>query len=93
MTRVALRDDDPRHGDANTYRNKRYACRCDRCREAHRIRCAEERADRIARGLPMNDPRHGTHNGRINWGCGCTRCRRAESDYHKAGKRMRGKTA
>lgn len=86
---IVLADDDPRHGSYLTYRNRRFRCRCDECREGHRVRCAEEREERRARGLSMNDPRHGTHNGYGNWGCRCTRCRRGETAYNEAGKRMR----
>lgn len=30
-------------------------------------------------GLAPGDPRHGTHNGYVNYGCHCRRCRKAHA--------------
>lgn len=39
---------------------------------------AQRRRERFARGLPSEDPRHGTIGGYTNWGCRCPAC----SDAH-----------
>jgi hypothetical protein len=63
-------------------------CRCDECTEANRVRHELGRADRKAKGLPDDDPRHGTVNGYSNWSCRCDECRAAWSV--KMAQRKRG---
>lgn len=68
--RCRLNNDDHRHGTPNGYRNQ--SCRCYRCRFAHTNKCAEEKALRIARGVP--EYVHGTVNGYANYGCRTPGC-------------------
>lgn len=68
--RCNLAPDDGRHGSANGYRNQ--YCRCPACGTAHTVKCAQEKADRIARGAP--DYVHGTVNGYANYGCRIPGC-------------------
>ena len=70
-----LAPDDPRHGTRTGYQR---GCRCDRCTDAHRVRCAQWR-QHVA-PLPDGDPRHGTTNGYRNYGCRCGPCTDANSN-------------
>ena len=87
-----LAPDDPRHGTANGYQN--LGCRCDRCREAHRVAHLEytHRAGRhrpyavyLAERYP-GPPPHGTESRYGNpHRCRCDECRAAGA----AGRRAR----
>jgi hypothetical protein len=43
-------------------------CECGTCAKCRR---------RVKRGLPPGDPRHGSRNGYVNYGCRCPECRAA----------------
>lgn len=74
----------PPAGGHGAFKNYQAGCRCERCREANRVRHAAQRADRRARGgLPPGDSRHGTHTGYTNWCCRCDPCRAAGSDLNR----------
>lgn len=60
--------DYPRHGEIQTYTNKK--CRCDKCRDTWKNYCRDlhdTRPDRLE--IP-----HGTTNGHHNYGCRCDLC-------------------
>lgn len=61
---------------ASRYRGK-HACRCDACREAHRLRSVVERAARFHNGPDRTAP----HNAVTyqQWGCRCGFCRKANT--------------
>jgi hypothetical protein len=61
------------------------------CRTCERDSAKRSRLARIARGLPADDPRHGTLNGYGNWGCRCEPCRaaQAERDRRRQGRAPR----
>lgn len=63
-----MTDLDIKHG-FTAYRNG--DCRCDECRESHRVRTAEVRA--AVKGLCPAD-QHGTRNGYDHYGCRCRPC-------------------
>lgn len=69
-----------------TYLRYNAGCRCDGCRNANRERIASDRRKRIAKGLPVGDPRHGDPVAATNWGCRCDLCRAARktrnSEYY-----------
>lgn len=69
-----LAADDPRHGTASSYRN--HACRCDACREAHRLDKAARRAEG-PKGT-RQQAQHGTRS-KYSRGCRCDECRAAVS--------------
>lgn len=73
------------HGLASTYR---HGCRCDDCREAHRVAHAAQRAALAAR--PRAQVPHGTSGGYDNWLCRCEKCTAAKS-VKNAARRSRGK--
>jgi hypothetical protein len=60
------------HPSANAY-NK--GCRCDECRELHKLACRRRFDEMEARGRadPSLIP-HGTKSGYSNWGCRCDEC-------------------
>lgn len=69
------------HGRPSTYRNARYKCRCDECREANTLRYREERqrrAERLAAD-PTLAP-HGVASTYTNWLCRCGPCSEANAD-------------
>lgn len=47
------------------------------CRECSRLFNEERRQ----RGLPEGDPRHGTANGHLTYGCKCGPCKKASDEY------------
>jgi hypothetical protein len=57
-------------------------CRCDECKEAHRLRCAAVKAALAAR--PREDVPHGTDSGYTNWACRCALCCKVNSDRSRA---------
>lgn len=66
------------HGTSGGYGN--HKCRCDDCREAHRVACSDRKENRLAERVDVNGvmihPRatHGTANGYRNYGCRCDPC-------------------
>lgn len=78
------------HGEPLTYRGHggRRGCRCDQCREAHRVHTAAARAENAARGLAPGHPAHGTRNGYDHYRCRCDQCVTAHEvarrDYDEA---------
>jgi hypothetical protein len=64
--------DEPAKHDANTYRNGR--CRCEVCREDHRVKTAANRKARLAQGV--------IHGSRSSYDAGC-RC-----DYCLGARRL-----
>lgn len=83
--RPTLAADDPRHGRASTYCNHR--CRCGACRAAWSEHVAQQRAQRVAKGLAPDDPRHGKATTYGNWNCRCRAC----TDAWAAAARQRGR--
>lgn len=82
----------PTHGNASTYRNSRYACRCLACRRAHTKAHSDERARRTER--LKEDPSlapHGRASTYINWGCRCLDCTRVHSAKCQRYARLRQK--
>lgn len=77
-----------KHGDFKMYR--RIGCRCDMCRQAHRIAQRRARAQAAMHPERMPSGAHGTENGYNYWKCRCDLCRAAMSEYRanlKAAKR------
>lgn len=72
------------HGLASTYVD---GCRCDKCREAHRVRHAASRAALAAR--PRDQVPHGTSGGYDNWLCRCEKCTAAKKARNAASRRAR----
>lgn len=68
------------HGTATSYTYRR--CRCDPCRNAHRIAATRTRLATAV--LEPADPRHGTVNGYTNYGCRCDPCKTAQLDQQRA---------
>jgi len=74
-------------GHAGTPGRYRAGCRCDRCREAQRRRCAVEKAARLALReevdgrlvAPVPAELHGRLSTYNNRGCRCDPCRAAGS--------------
>ena len=70
------------HGTDSHYGS---GCRCDECREAHRVAAKARRdvraADTRSGWLPVP---HGTTNAYANYGCRCTACRDANRAARKA---------
>jgi len=88
------------HG-ASLYRS-RTPCRCNVCREDHRLRHRAERAARYGRRVWVNgnltivdpDVRHGLQTTYSNWGCRCDECRAANAaDSLKIRERRKEKRA
>lgn len=65
-----------KHGTPSSYSN---GCRCVECREAHRIRIAEQRAARTGKAHT-----HGSVSAYQNWHCRHPKCRAAQAAYRKA---------
>ncbi|GAA1937533.1 hypothetical protein GCM10009797_34020 [Nocardioides hwasunensis] len=76
QSQFELADDDPRHGTANGYGN--LGCRCDACREAHRVRHAEYMA-RVRRSGELADAGDHGSSYRYDVGCRCDECREAHN--------------
>jgi hypothetical protein len=65
------------HGTENGYGN--HGCRCEACREAHRLAIGALRTsyrERAAAGDPAVP--HGSRGGYDNWFCRCGACRLAK---------------
>jgi hypothetical protein len=45
--------------------------------------------DRVRAGLASDDPRHGTANGYLNYGCRCDACKAAGAAYNSADARRK----
>lgn len=84
---MKFREDDERHGTYNFYIA---GCRCEKCTTFWNEYCLLRRLHRTNRGLDADDPRHGTANGYINWGCRCDPCRVAGLGVMKADGRAVG---
>ena len=90
--RTKLAPDDPRHGTTNAYGN--YNCRCERCRQAHRISHAKYMHRVRAEGRIL-----GKHGSKVAYesGCRCDRCREAHNkksrEYKRVPKRQKDKAA
>lgn len=65
------------HGKASSYTNRK--CRCEECREAHRVACREARERRAQRTPPPEA--HGNPFTYGNWKCRCEACRKAWAAY------------
>lgn len=76
------------HGERGCYTN--HGCRRPECREANRVYLKEQRERRKREGLAPDDPRHGSDNGYVNWGCRCDPCGLAHSEayYHSVGRAL-----
>lgn len=79
-----LEPDDPRHGTTNGYGN--LGCRCDRCREAHRINHNAYMTRMRAQKRIL-----GTHGSTLAYdtGCRCDVCREAHNLKSREYKRHR----
>lgn len=77
--------DGPTHGLASTYRSRRYKCRCEPCRLAHRELCQQEKASRRERlaANPSIAP-HGVGATYRNWACRCGPCSAANAEECRA---------
>lgn len=73
-----------RHGHANTYKN---GCRCDDCRNAHRIYQAAATKRRAADPTLADRAGHGKAATYTNYACRCGLCRAANT------KQVRGQRA
>jgi hypothetical protein len=71
-----------KHGTTGTYRA---GCRCADCRDANRLKCAQNRARRAADPAAADRAGHGKASTYINYDCRCTPCR----DAHSANLRRR----
>lgn len=72
------------------HRHLRHGESCEACRQANTVGCQAARQVRLARGLPADDPRHGTVGGYTNHGCRCPGCTAANSEKSAARRaRMR----
>lgn len=75
----------PDHGHYLNY--LRDGHRDPECTQAWADWCAQQKQERLAKGLKPRDRRHGTENGYTNWGCRCDRCTKA----HNIGNAKRAK--
>jgi len=78
------------YGGRNGVQMKCRACRyaAKRKREKHQreLLTARQRAyyaNAAARGLPPDDPRHGSQTGALYWKCQCELCLQAKADYQR----------
>lgn len=81
------------HGDHRTYQN---GCRCDDCRDAMRLRAAEQRAKRKANPSGADRAGHGKAATYRNHGCRCAECttaHTADCTAYKARRRERAALA
>lgn len=82
---MALSDpDDPRHGTVNGYGN--HGCRCEACRDAHRVKHHEYIVRKRAEGHVL-----GQHGSTLAYdtGCRCDVCREAHNKKSREYKRRR----
>lgn len=63
--------------DRSTYVD--HGCRCDICRGANTEYQRRLTVSLRRRGLPSDDPRHGTTGGYVNWWCRCAACTAANN--------------
>lgn len=73
------------HGHYITYAK---GCRCDACRNAHRIDAAERRVRWSSNSVGADRAGHGKASTYRNYGCRCTACSAANS---RANKEYRGR--
>lgn len=59
---------------------------CEVCQRRRR-RMRDGYRDRVRAGLAPDDPRHGTANGYLNYGCRCDACKDAGAAYNSADAR------
>lgn len=72
----------------NLYINPKGSRACVTCRDDHQKNNAlRNRRERTSRGLPPEDPRHGTLNGYSNYGCKCEGCKAAGKAYVRKRRR------
>lgn len=76
------------HGDYRTYGK---GCRCADCREAHRVRCAKQRAARAKNPAAADRAGHGKASTYKNYKCRCTACSKANTARVVAYKARRRK--
>lgn len=77
------------HGTVTGYLR---GCRCAACRVANTERHRVMRANRFARGVPV-DSMHGTSNAYTHYGCRCVPCRQAQLDYERDLRRRKAEAA
>lgn len=65
------------HGDYRTYAK---GCRCEGCREAHRVKCAEAREARAKNPDAADRAGHGKGSTYKNYGCRCRACSKANTE-------------
>jgi hypothetical protein len=79
------------HGDYRTYAK---GCRCDDCREAQRVKCAEAREARALNPAAADRAGHGKASTYKNYGCRCHACSTANTaDVNAYRARRRRKRA
>lgn len=71
-----ISSEDSRHGSTAGHRA---GCKCDLCRRAEAKYRKAMRQFYRERGLPPDDPRHGTFNAYSNLACRCSKCKAANS--------------
>jgi hypothetical protein len=82
------------HGESGYFN---YGCRCEICKNAAREKNRIDGLKRKERGLPPDDPRHGTMGGYNAWYCRCEKCKAKASEvsaanYQKRKARRDGQT-
>lgn len=81
------------HGDYRTYIK---GCRCDDCREGHRIHTAEIRKQRFQDPKAADRAGHGKASTYKNYGCRCEACSKANTadvNVFRAKRRARAELA
>lgn len=71
-----------KHGTISAYTND--ACRCNKCREAHRVyqyAALQRRIRRAKRDPHILRGKHGKASTYSNYACRCIRCTRAWTEY------------
>lgn len=74
------------HGHPDTYQK---GCRCGACRDANRVRCAQQRAARAKNPAAADRAGHGKASTYKNYGCRCTPCSKANTAVVTAYKARR----